>query len=357
MIKFNKINNIIGQKIANIKASFKKINLSKLKGSFSFLPELSDITRLGALKKDIAPEDITLSISLLPQAIVLSEINSKLELLRHDYVEYEPKKLLPTLTQLVDAHQIEGRPCRLVLSPQQYQLIMTDAPNVLEHEMKLALRWKVKELLDYPLDNAALDLFHVPPYGLNRQNKKVFAVAAQITWLREMAEIFQEAFLPIQVIDIADLAIRNIMTFYAQGKYTETSTAFLSLDKTSGKLIIMNNENIYLIRQLPVNRLPGTAEESAFSQAVLAEIQRSFNYCQDELRIDPPKQLLFSPGMASFKYLEEYLHNQLHIDLNVIDFNQILLTTRPLEKEFQQNGLYALGASMSGWLHGHTQAE
>src|SRR5579859_3279881 len=42
----------------------------------------------------------------------------------------------------------------LLLRPGDYQLLMVDAPAVPADEVKSAIRWSVKDMLDYPVENA-----------------------------------------------------------------------------------------------------------------------------------------------------------------------------------------------------------
>src|SRR5512141_641180 len=51
--------------------------------------------------------------------------------------------------------------CATLLHPAEYQLMMVDAPNVPREELKAAIRWRVKDLLDYHIDDAAMDVLDI----------------------------------------------------------------------------------------------------------------------------------------------------------------------------------------------------
>src|SRR5438874_9739904 len=47
--------------------------------------------------------------------------------------------------------------CTTLLKPADYQILLVEAPAVKREELKPALRWRVKDMLDYPVDKASKD--------------------------------------------------------------------------------------------------------------------------------------------------------------------------------------------------------
>src|SRR5262245_5608727 len=52
--------------------------------------------------------------------------------------------------------------CTAMLNGADYQIQLVEAPNVPAAELKSAVRWKLKDLLDYPVDAATIDIANVP---------------------------------------------------------------------------------------------------------------------------------------------------------------------------------------------------
>src|SRR5687767_6266062 len=52
--------------------------------------------------------------------------------------------------------------CSTMLRAGEYDILLIDAPNVPRAEMKSALRWKLKGMVDYPLETATVDFLTVP---------------------------------------------------------------------------------------------------------------------------------------------------------------------------------------------------
>src|SRR5687768_6611414 len=53
---------------------------------------------------------------------------------------------------------VERYQCLSVLPSTDYQLLLVDAPNVPAPELKAAVRWKLKDMLDYHVDDATIDV-------------------------------------------------------------------------------------------------------------------------------------------------------------------------------------------------------
>ena len=57
---------------------------------------------------------------------------------------------------------------------------MLDAPDVPEAETKSAVRWRLKDFLDYPVDAATVDVIRIPPDpSAPTKARSVFAVSAR----------------------------------------------------------------------------------------------------------------------------------------------------------------------------------
>jgi MSHA biogenesis protein MshI len=66
------------------------------------------------------------------------------------------------LSRYVDGQELKGSPCNYVLTPRDYNLYLIESPAVEPQELKSAVRWKIKDLLDIPAEEAAIEVFPVP---------------------------------------------------------------------------------------------------------------------------------------------------------------------------------------------------
>lgn len=70
-------------------------------------------------------------------------------------------------------HDLGRYQCSTLLSPGEYQVLLVEAPNVPQAELKTAIRWRIKDLLDYHVNDATVDVLSVPPNpgGGNERNQ------------------------------------------------------------------------------------------------------------------------------------------------------------------------------------------
>ena len=107
--------------------------------------------------------------------------------------------------------QLDAARYTTLLSPNEYQLMMVDAPNVPVDELKTAIRWKIKDSLSYHIDDATIDVLQIPTnkYGGDRP-QSLYAVAASNETVRKRIELFEKARVDLSAIDIPEMAQRHI---------------------------------------------------------------------------------------------------------------------------------------------------
>lgn len=52
-----------------------------------------------------------------------------------------------------------------VLDPSGYRLPLVEAPDGPPAELRAAVRWRVKSLIDFHIDDAVIDLFEIPSHA------------------------------------------------------------------------------------------------------------------------------------------------------------------------------------------------
>src|SRR6185295_14478160 len=67
-----------------------------------------------------------------------------------------------TLARLRRELQLHRYRCTTVLRGGDYQMMQVEAPNVPEAEVKEALRWRIKDMIDYPVEAATVDGIFIP---------------------------------------------------------------------------------------------------------------------------------------------------------------------------------------------------
>src|SRR6266850_7265637 len=75
--------------------------------------------------------------------------------------------------------------CTTLLKPADYQILLVEAPAVTREELKPALRWRIKDMLEYPVEDATIDVLDVPvPPNTAQRAHYMYAVAARNETIR-----------------------------------------------------------------------------------------------------------------------------------------------------------------------------
>jgi MSHA biogenesis protein MshI len=84
--------------------------------------------------------------------------------------------------------------CGTMLSGGEYQMLMVDAPNVPQDELKTAVRWRLKDMLDFHVDDATIDVLDIPiDSSAASRGHSMFAIAARNALIQSRQELFSEA--------------------------------------------------------------------------------------------------------------------------------------------------------------------
>jgi MSHA biogenesis protein MshI len=204
--------------------------------------------------------------------------------------------------------------CSTLLAPGEYQMLLVDKPNVQPAELKTAVRWRIKDLLDYHVDDATVDVLAVPPNPSGGERaQSMYAVAARNDVIQECIGRFERARIPLSIIDIPETAQRNIAALFEQ---EDRGLALLYAGKDHGLLTINFHGELMLARRIEVGvqHLTGASRASRDEhlQRVLLELQRTFDHFDRQFAYVPVAKLMLAPEPADSGLLQ-YLAANLDI--------------------------------------------
>jgi len=204
------------------------------------------------------------------------------------FVECPPAKRQQTLDELVSANGWDGAPTILVLPIDQYQVFQVERPEgVDDSELADALKWKLKDFLDFSPTEAVSDVFPFPEDATRGRGPLVNLVAARKSLVLELIGLVHEAGLSLQKIDISELALRN---FAAALDSDNLGVAVVQLRSHYGQMVVCRGETLYLSRRLELSYddLQDASRQEEAVQFLALEIQRSMDYCESQLGQAPP---------------------------------------------------------------------
>lgn len=255
-----------------------------------------------------------------------------------------------TLTRLRREYELAGSACVTLLGEGDYQLQMMEAPNVPEAELRSAVRWRLKDVLDYPPDAATVDVVRIPasPNAPSRSGS-VYAVAARNELIAETMAKFSDARLTLKAIDIPEMAQRNIACLY---EVPQRALAMLSMNEHHGLLTLSAAGELYLARSFDVGaaqlqRAEGELRAQLFERVVL-EIQRSLDYFDRQVSRIPVGKLVLAPLPEGIE-LQERLSANLDVEVEQARLqDHIDISTEPelASPELQADQFLTIGAAL-----------
>ena len=247
-----------------------------------------------------------------------------------------------------EAH-ISGSQLITLLVPGEYQMLLVEAPNVPAEELKTAIRWRIKDSLNYSVDEATVDVLQIPVRntGVDRP-QSVYAIAAHNDTIKKYLALFEKAKIDLRVIDIPEMAQRNIAGLFEEG---ESGLALLSIDDSGGMLTITSSGELYLARHIEITagQLQDANESlrQQYLERVELELHRSLDYVGRQFSQISIKRLLISaPEQLG---LVQLLAPTLGMPVEQLDLAQVLdISAVPdlANSDYVAHVFLALGAAL-----------
>jgi MSHA biogenesis protein MshI len=239
--------------------------------------------------------------------------------------------------------------CGTMLNGGEYQLLMVDAPNVPQDELKTAVRWRLKDMLDFHIDDATIDVLDIPvDSSAAARGHSMFAIAARNALIQSRQALFAEARLDLNVIDIPEMAQRNISALLeSEGR----GLAMLSFDADGGLLTITYKAELYLSRRIDVTLAQLLERDSDRQQAqfdkITLELQRSLDHFDRQFHYVNVLKLMLAPTGA--EGLHEHLAANLYMPVEAMTLDDVFDLRKAPELQDvaqQQRFFLTLGAAL-----------
>jgi len=244
-----------------------------------------------------------------------------------------------------------GFRCSTLLGGGEYQILSVDAPNVPQEELKTAIRWRLKDMLDFHVDDATIDVLEVPgDKNAAGRGNAMFAVAARNQVVQQRQTLFEEAKIPLGVIDIPEMAQRNLSSLIQpEGR----GIAMLYFDASGGLLTVTYEGELYLSRRIevPVSSLASDSldQRSAFHDRITLELQRSLDHFDRQYHFITMSKLVLGPLPENVQGLQDYLASNLYMQVEALDLASAVDLSRVPEvqsREGQHRFFLAIGAAL-----------
>jgi len=241
--------------------------------------------------------------------------------------------------------------CTSALDLNAYSLMLVEAPDVPKAELAGAMRWRVKDLLDFSVDEAVIDFFEVPAQKGSDRSRQVFVVAARASVIKQRADLLLDAGLKLTAIDIPELCLRNVTALLPEDV---GGVAFVYLARNQGLITLTRQATLYFSRRLQAGTEilwqqqadTVTPEIEGWLDSVVIEVQRSLDYYESHFTVPPIAGLVLGPLGRPVAGVAEYLKSQLGLPCRVLDLNELIDVRGKLSPEMQVRCLPAIAAAL-----------
>lgn len=250
------------------------------------------------------------------------------------------------IAQLAKSLSLGRYLCVTTLNAGAYSLLFVEAPDVPPSELRAAIRWRVKDLIDFHIDDAVIDVFEVPDQKATGKNAMMYAVVARSSVVRQQVDLLSGAGLNLEVIDIPELALRNIASLLPEDV---AGVALLYLSNRGGLITLTRQGILYLSRRMETGwEQLGRSLEEAKSKLdrIVVEIQRSLDYYESHFMQPAISNVVVTPLPESLNGVDEYLADQLGVSVRSLDVNSLIDADGPLARDVQCRCLVAIGAAL-----------
>ena len=191
--------------------------------------------------------------------------------------ELEDELSADTLTDIVQS--LASRPQRwsLLLPRDDYRLSVIPAPQVPDGELSQSVRWQLAPVLDFPVEDAAVDFMTIPVADSTEgRPSELYAIAARGDAVTRLASLFRGARVPLTAIDIHETAQRNLAALV---EHPDELLVIVAFHRQAIQITFSWQGELYLDRLIaePVNDDDSPARRAMLCERVALQVQRSLD--------------------------------------------------------------------------------
>jgi MSHA biogenesis protein MshI len=236
-----------------------------------------------------------------------------------------------------------------LLGGREYQMLAVEAPNVQPDELKHAVRWRLKDMLDFHVDDATIDVMDIPAdKNATVRASQMFAIAARNSVIEERQHLFANAKVNLSVIDIPEAAQRNISAMLEpEGR----GLAMLSFNEEGGLLTVSFHAELYLSRRIDVTLEqvlePDPDKRNPIFDRITLELQRSLDHFDRQYHYVTVSKLVLAPLASSA--LHDYLSSNLYMPVDALNLASLFDLSKVPDLQalaVQQRHFLTLGAAL-----------
>jgi MSHA biogenesis protein MshI len=271
-----------------------------------------------------------------------------LQCARHTAPESSADQLL--LATMRSSHLTQAG-MSVVIGADDYQLLLVEAPAVESSELRAAIRSRLHELIDFPVDAATVDIFEILDTTQRSDAQTLRVVAAPTPPTHRHISVVGWQMQGFDVIDAPELCLRNLSGLLPQDA---KGVALLMLRDKFGQLVLTRQGVLYLARKIELSDLSKhtLADEAGIADVnisrVALELKRSFKYYERHYDQSPIGDLVIGPNTERARTMSVALRGELGLRVNPFDCREYLDMAADVGLPLDWLLLTTIGAALRG---------
>lgn len=260
----------------------------------------------------------------------------------------EPSAQVSALADTVANLGVRGSEAAITLPPGSYSILQVERPPVEDEELVDAARWRVGNLLDYPVEEAVLQVFDAPQPSDRQRKPMLNVVATPARAVRELAAVVKKAGLAPRKVTVAELALRQLVT---AGGDAAGPTATVFLSGRQGLIQVTQNGRIYFSRRLDYGLSsvkPVDALATGIHNTLPLELRRTIDYFDSHYSAGNVRRILAGPAEPAFMALMQQAGEMIGIAVSPLELDAELRAAPSRDADYGlEEAYFALGGALS----------
>jgi MSHA biogenesis protein MshI len=283
-------------------------------------------------KKTVAKPEGVVGLSMTDAGVAIGhsiQVDGQWMIKECEFAAISADNHLQFVKEWVAKRQLQNADCHCVLHEDEYDLQLLEAPAVEEQELREAVIWRLKDLINIPIEEAAVDIFPLPDDAYRGRMNMLYAVATEKSRIQSILALTKAAALDLKIIDIEEMALRNIALYLEEMDHG--TVALLQLRENQGSMFMYSHESLYLNRQIEMGYssfvvVPGeiSLDNRVMVERLALDLQRSLDYYESQLGKGVTSKIYILPMEDENVHFEDDLKNSLHTPLVHFDSREHL---------------------------------
>lgn len=258
----------------------------------------------------------------------------------HEASEWDQQKSF--LENKITEFGLLSAPTTVLIPQNDYQIFLVEQPVVSSNEKREAIRWRIAEYIDFPVEEAVVDYIEVPQKSKDTSVALTYVVVTRKSLIDEYADNVKSLGLKVTSVDICQSALREIAF---QLDDSDVGQALLHIEEYKSHIILFKNKTLYMMRDFDLGYQH--IKENMELQDLALEIQRSIDYCSSNLKNAGISRIVLTPLPERKTEILSSLSNILGLPVRMINYSEFINETDKLTLNQSNSSAYAIGAAIS----------